>query len=138
MKTSRFIARTLGLFGLIFCFAFLASGGSLLERLITAMCDPGILLMSACMTLTIGIAIVVGHNVWDGTWRVVITVIGYLSLLKGFILLAWPDSIMEFSKGMVESGMMPVQIMFSVAFYGWLTWLGFREEQENSPATDTP
>ena len=36
------------------------------------------------------------------------------------------------SIGMLESGMMPIQMLFSAAFYGCLTWLGFRPEKGKS------
>ena len=107
-------------------------GASALERLAEIMSDPGFLIQAGFMNLIIGLTIVVGHNVWDGSWRVVITVVGYLALLKGIVLLAWPGVLVEMSRGMLESGMMPIQMPFSAAFYGWLTWLGFRPEKGKS------
>ncbi len=131
MNVSRFIAKVLGLGGILFILIALVSGGGLLERMNESMSDPGFLLQSGIMTLITGLAIVVGHNVWDGSWRVVITVFGYLALLKGIVLLAWPGVLVETSQYIVESGMMWVQILFSFAFYGWLAWLGFRPESGN-------
>ena len=132
MQASRFIAKVFGLSGILIVLVVLVSGGDLLERMIGIFDDPGFLLQSGFMTLIIGLAIVVGHNVWDGSWRVVITVVGYLTLLKGFILLAWPDALVTMSKNMIENGMMPAQLLFAVAFYGWLVWLGFRPEKNES------
>jgi hypothetical protein len=135
MKRSRFIAKLFGVTGIIFVLIMLVTGGGLLERLTVALSDPGYLLNSGIMTLIIGVALVVGHNVWDGSWRVVITVIGYLSLLKGIAILAWPDSLVILAKNMIESGMIPVQMFFAGAFYGWLAWLGFRPESGDSESS---
>jgi hypothetical protein len=129
MKASRFIAKVFGLAGILCVLSALMSGGDLLERTTEAMSDPGFLLQSGIMTLIIGVAIVVGHNVWDGSWRVVITVVGYLTLLKGIVLLAWPAFLVELSKDMIEDGMMPAHMLLTAAFYGWLAWLGFRPEK---------
>ena len=138
MKTSRYIAKVFGLTGVLLSLVFLASGGGLIDRLIESMSEGGFLFMSGTYTLIIGVALVVGHNVWDGSWRVVITVIGYLTLLKGIVLLAWPDAMLEITKGMQEGGVMQVQILFGVVFYGWLTWMGFRREKaESSPEPAT-
>ncbi|MEO1844216.1 MAG: hypothetical protein ABGZ37_08060 [Akkermansiaceae bacterium] len=138
MKTSRFIARVFGLTGVVLSIAIVASGGALMERLLEAMNDPGILIMTAIMTLLLGIAIVVGHHVWDGSWRVVITVLGYLTVLKGFVLLVWPSALLEISNGMYEGGVMPAQIIFAVVFYGWLMWLGFRPQKGEPSPEFTP
>jgi hypothetical protein len=132
MKTSRYIARVFGLVGVLFVLIVLVSGGTMLDRLVGIMSDPGFLVQAGFMNLIIGVAIVVGHNVWDGSWRVVITVVGYLALLKGVVLLAWPNVLVEMTQGMLESGMMPFHMLFSAAFYGWLTWLGFRPEKRES------
>ena len=137
MNVSRFIARVLGLVGILFFFIVLVTGGEFLERMIELMNDPGYLLQMGIINLSMGGAMVVGHNVWDGSWRVVITVFGYLALLKGIVLLAWPHVLIEMANGMIESGMMPVQIIFGVAIYGWLAWLGFRPEKETSKGLET-
>ena len=89
------------------------------------MLEPSYLFSTGLMTLVIGIALVVGHNIWDGSWRVVITVIGYLSLVKGFVILIWPQAMITMTEGMVESGAIWAQLVFAMLFYGWLAWLGF-------------
>ncbi|PIP86445.1 hypothetical protein COV42_00930 [Candidatus Campbellbacteria bacterium CG11_big_fil_rev_8_21_14_0_20_44_21] len=60
--------------------------------------------------LLIGIIIVAIHNVWSGDWRVLITLLGWLSLVKGFSSL-WMDEatykkwILKWdSKSMVTAG----------------------------------
>ena len=132
MKTSRFIAKVVGLGGILFILIALVSGGSLLERMNESMSDPGFILHLGIMTLFIGLAIVLGHNVWDGSWRVLITVVGYLALLKGIVLLAWPNVMVEISQYLVESGMIWLQLIIGFAFYSWLTWLGFRPKSKES------
>jgi hypothetical protein len=43
------------------------------------------------MSLILGITSVLLHNIWELNWHVVITVFGWLALLKGIIVLAWPE-----------------------------------------------
>ena len=43
------------------------------------------------MSLILGITSVLLHNVWELNWHVVITIFGWLALLKGIIVLAWPE-----------------------------------------------
>ncbi|MHB1949038.1 MAG: hypothetical protein ACYCQI_13100 [Gammaproteobacteria bacterium] len=53
--------------------------------------NPSLILLSGLMSLIVGLLIVVGHNVWVADWRVVITIIGWLSLLKGIVRTVFPD-----------------------------------------------
>jgi hypothetical protein len=43
------------------------------------------------MSLILGITSVLLHNIWELNWHVVITIFGWLALLKGIIVLAWPE-----------------------------------------------
>ena len=43
------------------------------------------------MSLILGITSVLLHNVWELNWHVLITIFGWLALLKGIIVLAWPE-----------------------------------------------
>ena len=61
MKTSRFIAKVLGLFGVLFVLIVLVSGGTALERLIEIMSDSSFLIQAGFMNLIIGLTIVVGR-----------------------------------------------------------------------------
>jgi hypothetical protein len=43
------------------------------------------------MSLILGITSVLLHNIWELDWHVVITIFGWLALVKGIIVLAWPE-----------------------------------------------
>lgn len=51
------------------------------------------LLIAGFMTLTIGLLMVFTHNVWTG-WATIVTVLGWLSLLKGVVILLFPGKLM--------------------------------------------
>ncbi len=46
---------------------------------------------TALFTLILGILMVVSHNVWVYDWRVFVTVIGWITLIKGILLLLSPS-----------------------------------------------
>ena len=48
------------------------------------------------MALIIGMILVYYHNIWVKNWIVLITIIGWLSLLKGIMLIAFPQFISFF------------------------------------------
>jgi hypothetical protein len=56
-----------------------------------------------------GLAIVLTHNVWVANWRVLITLIGWLILIRGAVRILAPEAIMGFAaKVLRKKQMMPV------------------------------
>lgn len=51
-----------------------------------------------------GLAVVLTHNIWDGTWRTWITLLGWVSLVKGFLYMAAPKSLTGMGRSMLRSG----------------------------------
>ena len=47
--------------------------------------------------LAAGLAIVLTHNVWAANWRVLITVLGWLMLIRGAVRILAPEAIMGFA-----------------------------------------
>jgi hypothetical protein len=63
--------------------------------------SQGLTFVSGFITLIIGMLLVHYHNIWLKDWTVLITIIGWVTLLKGFMLIAFPQSITSF-KGMYK------------------------------------
>lgn len=55
--------------------------------------SPALTYMGGYLTLISGIIIVHYHNVWILDWTVFITLLGWLAIAKGVVLLAFPGSI---------------------------------------------
>ncbi len=55
------------------------------------------------LTLVAGIAIVNVHNVWESDWRVVITILGWLAILRGVTNLLLPGTVQEVGLRMAGS-----------------------------------
>lgn len=48
------------------------------------------ILLGGIAALVIGMLIVMNHNIWEASWVVIITIIGWLALVKGVLLLVIP------------------------------------------------
>ena len=59
--------------------------------------DENFLLIGGVFALLIGIVIISIHNIWIFNWSVILTILGWWSLIKGFALLAYPGTIKYFS-----------------------------------------
>lgn len=54
------------------------------------------------MALVIGYLLVTFHNVWEMDWHVIITVIGWLALIKGMLILVRPKAMIALTKAMIK------------------------------------
>ncbi|MBN2453881.1 MAG: hypothetical protein JXB40_06475 [Candidatus Omnitrophica bacterium] len=50
------------------------------------------------LTFVAGLAIVIFHNIWVRDWRVLITLFGWIALIKGVWLVVLPDTAVKITK----------------------------------------
>jgi uncharacterized protein YjeT (DUF2065 family) len=101
-------------------FTYLAMGlGMLLnprfyERMLVKMIEnEAVLFLAGLLVLVLGCFMVVYHNVWSGGWTVVITVVGWLALVKGLMMTVIPERSIKVYNALKFSGS-------QVAMYGVL------------------
>ena len=71
-----FLARSIGLFTVLLVAGFMARGGTVIEATVE---DEAAMISYAIISLAMGVAMVVGHNVWSGgALPVVVTLVGWL------------------------------------------------------------
>lgn len=82
--------------------------------------DAGTMYLGGFMALIIGFALVTFHNEWVKSWEVLVTILGWLALIKGVALLAFPSSFMgfveNFYKGKNISNLALVAIVLGLVF----------------------
>lgn len=118
------LARGIGLFTVLLVAAFMVRGASAIAA--TA-ADGPVMLTYAIISLAIGVAMIVGHNVWcGGVLPVVVTLVGWLIFLKGLtLLLLSPDAISRAFEQMQYGGHFELYLAPSLAIGLYLTWAGF-------------
>lgn len=91
MEISTFFARFWGslfiILGLQMVFA------NLLGRTIKMTEDHAVTVSTGYITFLLGLATVIAHNIWTADWRVVVTILGWMTLLKGATKIGFPDFI---------------------------------------------
>lgn len=84
-RSTPFLARLIGVFSIVLVAAMLVRGNALIETVIR---DHAITFDLAMISVAVGLALVIGHNVWSGgVLPVVVTLVGWLILVKGLVLL---------------------------------------------------
>ena len=124
MELSIFIARSLGVIYLtvgIGLFLFRESYILVFRKILES---PGYALLGGFMAIVGGMAMVTYHNLWVNDWRVIITIIGWVALIKGIILLLFPGYL-DLFKGLLQvrkgKGLTITIVLFGLIF----TYLGF-------------
>src|SRR3989344_2257364 len=93
MDTSLFLAKALGLFGTVSTLAVILHYQKSLEMEKELTKNPAMTYASGFLILIIGTLIVVSHNVWTADWRVIITILGWLTFFKGALRIFFPDAV---------------------------------------------
>lgn len=66
--------------------------------------SPALLFVTGILTLVLGFLIVSFHNVWVMGWTVLITVFGWIALVKGILIFLFPAFYLRVSGAMKKGG----------------------------------
>ncbi len=119
-----YLARFIGLFTVLLVVGLLVRGSATVEA---AVADGSVMLVYAIVSLAVGLAIILGHNVWSGgALPVVITVVGWLMLVKGLVLLlVTPETMTQLFGGMHYAEHYFFYLLPALGLGLYLTWAGF-------------
>jgi hypothetical protein len=119
-----FLARLLGLFTVLVIAAMLLRGSALVDAALT---DQPVMLTYGIISLALGLAMVLGHNVWSpGALPVVVTLVGWLILVKGLVLvLVSPEAMTRFYAHAQYRENFNLYLLPSLVIGLYLTWAGF-------------
>lgn len=91
MDASIFLARVYGLYLMIMAVLLLVKSDYCMQIIRDLFQKQTLVFAVGWNTLILGILVVIGHNIWEFSWKTTITVLGYLTLLKGVALLYLPE-----------------------------------------------
>ena len=127
MDLSRFLAKCFGIYFLILTLAMFTNMPQFMQRIDSLIHDSNAMFVTGFFTLILGVMLVVGHNIWEKNWRVIITIIAWLTLLKGVLILYYPSGLSEFSMSIMGSATAAYcSAAFDFALGCILVYCGFR------------
>lgn len=83
------------------------------------------LFMWGLVSFVIGIAMILTYNVWEQSWHVIVTILGWMSLLKGLALLFIPEYMKAWAKKIESKQWLPYALVILVIVGLLITYLGF-------------
>jgi hypothetical protein len=93
MDSSKFLSKVIGIYLIIISIAMLINMPQFITQVNILIHDSGNMFVTGFFTLILGILMVVSHNLWRWDWRLVITIIAWLTFLKGASIIIYPQFI---------------------------------------------
>ena len=63
------------------------------------------LVFYGAIVLIMGLMMVLSHNIWDGTWRVIVTLVGWSATTKGAMAMLFPKMLKSMSGAFIKTSM---------------------------------
>lgn len=113
MENSIFLAKFWGWYFIIF-FLILSLSPKRIKQLLNDLKDQKFLILWAFIAIIIGLLNVLFHNIWEPNYKLIITVIGWLALIKGLLLFIFPQKTVA---GLKEVNIKLVQVLYMLLFF---------------------
>ena len=126
MSASNYIARLIGPLFLIMGLGMVIEGDTVRALAQEFLSNLGLIYLAGVLALVVGLAIVNAHNLWVPDWRVLITILGWLSIIGGIVRLLFPGKVQALGTGLIASP--PVMIMGGITVLvigAILSWAGY-------------
>lgn len=132
MDTSKFLAKVIGIYLIIISLAMLLHMPRFNEMVSNLTSNPPLVFTVGFFTLILGILVVVSHNIWQWNWRVIITIIGWIALLKGTSLIIHPALIDILTAFYVQNTIFDYSVAIIDLILGIiLVYFGFKRSKSN-------
>ena len=109
-----FLSRLIGLYCILVMPSMVLYRQATVNWMTALLNNAALMWVLSVITLTIGLAMVLAHNVWSGgALPVVVTLVGWATLIKGLLFLFFPPG--------VESEFILSALRNPLLFYVWMT-----------------
>ncbi len=95
MSTSLFLAKLIGPVFLVVGIGLLFNVESFRSLLTEFIKNPVLVYLAGVLGLVGGLALVLNHNFWIADWRLIITLVGWIALIRGVVTILRPQWIVS-------------------------------------------
>jgi hypothetical protein len=127
-----YLGKFIGLGLLAMCLSLALRPKASLATISAMMNQTGLLFVTGIFTMTAGLALVLGHNLWSGPPLVfAVTIVGWVTLLKGLAIVAVPPAQLAVFYRILNYPQTLRLVMFVGAIVGaWMAWAAFTATPE--------
>lgn len=98
LTVSSFFAQVIGIYLILICLAMLLQHHRFKKIMTEIIGHPASMFICSATNIIFAVVILVPHDLWVANWHVLITIIGWLTLIKGVAGLYFPDKYAEICK----------------------------------------
>jgi hypothetical protein len=121
MDNSLFLAKFWGWYLIIF-FLILSLNPKRIKQIFNDLKDEKFLITSAFVAIIVGLLNILFHNIWEANYKLIITLIGWLSLFTGLTLFVFPKKTVAWLEFI---NIKLVQVIYTLLFFIGLFLLNF-------------
>jgi len=129
-----YLSRLIGLYCILVVLSLVIHRQASVDLVTTLLRSPSMTFVTCIMGVVAGLAIILAHNVWSGGAQVVVvTLVGWLALIKSLIFLLMPSGpVVEcILKGMGHPPVLYLCLTPSLLIGIYLTWAGFTSKSHS-------
>lgn len=93
-STTIFLAKFWGWYMVLFCVLLIANPKRV-QQLFAYLEDEKFLVTTSLLAIIVGLINILIHNIWEFDWTMIITIIGWISLIKGVIRFTFPKTALK-------------------------------------------
>ena len=128
MQRSIYLAKLIGPVFVAMGLGLLLNGGIFHALIGQFLQGYAFIYLSGLLTLPVGLALVLAHNVWVGDWRLIITVLGWLTAIGGVIRITVPQLVQSIGTAIFSHPQAPMIAGIAVLVLGAvLSYFGYQE-----------
>jgi len=126
MATSLLLAQVIGLYLLLEGLVVLTHRKFIIHIVADMSKHKSLMYVTGSMLIVLGLLIVLEHNVWEATWRVIPTIVGWILLIKGVMILFVPNVVLRRAREFARNRNMAVAAgIAALAIGAYLVYIGF-------------
>ena len=126
MGVSIIVAKSLALVYLSFALGLLINPEYYKKQMAKMYDDGTYLILGGFLAIVIGILILTYHSTWEANWTLAVTMVGWISLLKGIVLLAIPKWVLKTRSFFLKPQLTRLIIFLVIIglFFGYYGFMG--------------
>ncbi len=125
METVIFLAKLWGFSLVIFSFVMLIRPKRV-DSIFRLVENEATLFLVGIINMVLGVALILSYNVWDASWKMVISILAWLVLARGLVILLFPDFVATIlAKIKSRMDWIPIALVVTTVLGCFLIFLGF-------------
>jgi len=114
MSISIYLGQIFGLYLFITSIALITNQKYYKKTISELLKNSSVCLIGSVFTLILGLSVVLVHNIWIYSWEVIITILGWIILLKGICMFLLPKSF--------SNMLQKCQTKYKINILDWMKW----------------